>query len=94
MNSTIGENKWRWLTLFDCLSPGDRVAIEPGIPCRLCTICKEGHYNLCEKMIFCATPPYDGNLAHYYVHPADFCFKYELKIYNRWNYVICLRGYP
>lgn len=26
-------------------------------------------------MKFCATPPYDGNLARYYTHPADFCFK-------------------
>ncbi|XP_055855585.1 sorbitol dehydrogenase [Episyrphus balteatus] len=54
---------------------GDRVAIEPGVPCRLCHFCKTGKYNLCPDMAFCATPPYDGNLTKYYRHAADFCFK-------------------
>ncbi|XP_050744591.1 sorbitol dehydrogenase isoform X3 [Drosophila biarmipes] len=57
------------------LKVGDRVAIEPGVPCRYCAHCKEGKYNLCPGMVFCATPPYDGNLTRYYKHPADFCFK-------------------
>ena len=57
------------------LSPGDRVALEPGIPCRLCPPCKSGHYNLCPLMRFAATPPYDGTLAKYYVLPSDFCVK-------------------
>ncbi|CAL1539660.1 unnamed protein product [Lymnaea stagnalis] len=57
------------------LKEGDRVAIEPGVPCRLCNYCKSGRYNLCLDMKFCATPPYHGNLARYYVHAADFCFK-------------------
>jgi len=57
------------------LKVGDRVAIEPGVPCRLCNYCKTGRYNLCLEMKFCATPPYDGNLSRYYVHDADFCFK-------------------
>ena len=26
-------------------------------------------------MVFCATPPYDGNLRRYYPHAADFCYK-------------------
>nr|CAH7714401.1 unnamed protein product [Callosobruchus chinensis] len=57
------------------LKPGDRVAIEPGSPCRMCDYCKTGRYNLCPDMKFCATPPYDGNLCRFYVHDADFCFK-------------------
>lgn len=57
------------------LQVGDRVAIEPGVPCRLCILCKSGRYNLCAEMRFCATPPYDGNLTRFYAHPADFCFK-------------------
>ncbi|GLV38055.1 Sorbitol dehydrogenase 1 [Carabus blaptoides fortunei] len=57
------------------LAVGDRVAIEPGVPCRTCTFCKEGRYNLCPGMQFCATPPYDGNLTRFYAHAADFCFK-------------------
>ena len=56
---------------------GDRVAIEPGVGCRTCSFCKEGDYHLCADMIFCATPPVDGNLSRYYVHDADFCFKYD-----------------
>lgn len=57
------------------LKPGDRVAIEPGVPCRRCNFCKGGRYNLCKKVFFCATPPDHGNLCQYYVHAADFCFK-------------------
>lgn len=54
---------------------GDRVAIEPGMPCRMCDFCKTGKYNLCPDVYFCATPPDDGNLCRYYTHAADFCFK-------------------
>ncbi|BFY97849.1 hypothetical protein BsWGS_00889 [Bradybaena similaris] len=57
------------------LSVGDRVAIEPGVPCRLCNYCKIGRYNLCAEVRFCATPPDDGTLTRYFVHDADFCFK-------------------
>ncbi|KAK1149970.1 hypothetical protein N8T08_003528 [Aspergillus melleus] len=57
------------------LKVGDRVAMEPGTPCRRCEPCKAGKYNLCEKMAFAATPPYDGTLAKYYVLPEDFCYK-------------------
>lgn len=57
------------------LKVGDRVAIEPGVSCRLCHFCKTGRYNLCLDMKFCATPPINGNLSRYYVHAADFCFK-------------------
>lgn len=39
------------------LKVGDRVAIEPGVPCRKCDHCKQGKYNLCPGMVFCATPP-------------------------------------
>lgn len=54
---------------------GDRVAIEPGVSCRMCQFCKIGNYNLCPDMKFCATPPVDGNLTRYYVHASDFCYK-------------------
>lgn len=59
----------------ESLKVGDRVAIEPGVPCRMCDFCKTGKYNLCPKVVFCATPPYDGNLSQYYAHAADFCYK-------------------
>ena len=57
------------------VSIGDRVAVEPGVPCRRCSFCKAGRYNLCHDMRFCATPPVDGSLARYYTHAADFCYK-------------------
>jgi D-xylulose reductase len=57
------------------LKVGDRIAIEPGTPCRHCTPCLAGHYNLCDDMRFAATPPYDGTLAGFYTAPADFCYK-------------------
>lgn len=57
------------------LKVGDRVAIEPGVPCRICKFCKEGRYNLCKEIVFCATPPVHGSLRRYYKHAADFCFK-------------------
>ncbi|KAL5020253.1 hypothetical protein ScPMuIL_003145 [Solemya velum] len=57
------------------LKLGDRVAIEPGVPCRKCQYCKSGRYNLCPDIVFCATPPGDGNMCRYYIHPADFCFR-------------------
>ncbi|KHG27120.1 L-idonate 5-dehydrogenase [Gossypium arboreum] len=57
------------------LVPGDRVALEPGIGCWRCDLCKEGRYNICPDMKFFATPPVHGSLARQVVHPADLCFK-------------------
>lgn len=57
------------------LQKGDRVALEPGYPCRHCANCLGGHYNLCPEMAFAATPPYDGTLAGFWAAPADFCYK-------------------
>ena len=57
------------------LQPGDKVAMEPGVPCRRCVRCREGKYNLCLSMAFAATPPHDGTLARFYVLPEDFCHK-------------------
>lgn len=44
---------------------GDRVAIEPGTPCRDCHDCLAGRYHLCPDLEFLATPPYDGALVQY-----------------------------
>ncbi|KAI1431757.1 GroES-like protein [Xylaria sp. CBS 124048] len=57
------------------LKAGDRVALEPGYPCRRCGPCLSGHYNLCPEMRFAATPPYDGTLTGFWTAPADFCYK-------------------
>lgn len=57
------------------LKTGDRVALEPGYPCRHCEPCLSGHYNLCPDMRFAATPPIDGTLTGFWTAPADFCYK-------------------
>jgi len=57
------------------LKVGDRVALEPGAPCRHCTPCLSGKYNLCIDMKFAATPPFDGTLTGFYALPDDFCYK-------------------
>jgi L-iditol 2-dehydrogenase len=62
------------------LKPGDRVALEPGVPCRACSACKTGRYNLCPEVRFFATPPIDGSMARYVVHPADFCYALPVNV--------------
>src|SRR6478735_5533851 len=51
---------------------GERVALEPGVPCRVCRECKAGRYNLCRDVRFFATPPIDGTFAEYVALEADF----------------------
>ncbi|WP_432762011.1 NAD(P)-dependent alcohol dehydrogenase [Saxibacter everestensis] len=51
---------------------GQRVALEPGVPCRVCDQCKHGRYNLCPDVRFLATPPIDGAFAEYLAIAADF----------------------
>ncbi|KAK9994405.1 hypothetical protein SO802_024108 [Lithocarpus litseifolius] len=57
------------------LAVGDRVALEPGISCRRCNLCKDGRYNLCPEMKFFGSPPTNGSLANKVVHPEYLCFK-------------------
>jgi len=56
----------------DSLAVGQRVSLEPGVPCRSCQQCLAGRYNLCPYVEFFATPPYDGAFSEYVVHPAAF----------------------
>lgn len=53
---------------------GDKVAIEPGVPCRHCDYCRGGSYNLCPDTVFAATPPHNGTLSKYYKTAADYCY--------------------
>ncbi|KAL1965273.1 hypothetical protein VTN77DRAFT_5875 [Rasamsonia byssochlamydoides] len=57
------------------LKPGDRVAIEPGVPCGVCFLCRDGRYNLCEDVQFAGVYPYHGTMQRYKVHPARWLHK-------------------
>jgi L-iditol 2-dehydrogenase len=56
---------------------GDRVALEVGLPCRTCALCKQGRYNICAKMQFRSSakafPHLDGTLMERTNHPAAMC---------------------
>jgi L-iditol 2-dehydrogenase len=51
---------------------GQRVSIEPGVPDFTCAQCLAGRYNLCPRMRFFGTPPYDGAFCEYVVVHEDF----------------------
>lgn len=57
------------------LKAGDKVALEPGKTCGKCRFCREGKYNLCQDVVFFATPPVDGVFQEYVAHEAALCFK-------------------
>lgn len=55
---------------------GDRVNIEPGVPCGKCRFCLEGKYNICPSVDFMATQPnYRGALTNYLCHPENLTYK-------------------
>jgi L-iditol 2-dehydrogenase len=54
---------------------GDRVALEPGIPCGECDICRAGEYNLCPEVVFFATPPVDGAFCEFVAHKAASAYR-------------------
>jgi L-iditol 2-dehydrogenase len=53
---------------------GQRVALEPGVPCSACAQCSLGRYNLCPRMRFFGTPPVDGAFCEYVVLREDFAY--------------------
>lgn len=57
------------------LQVGDRVAIEPGVPCGRCHECTTGIYNLCAGVNFSGVPPVNGSIRRYHVHNAQFLHK-------------------
>jgi len=67
--SAVGEG-------VDGFEVGDRVALEPGVPCGCCWNCLTGHYNLCKDIKFMAIPgERDGVFSEYTTHNSNFCFK-------------------
>lgn len=55
---------------------GDKVSIEPAVPCGKCDECRKGLYNLCTDIKMLAIPhERDGVNAEYCVHDATMCYK-------------------
>ena len=55
---------------------GDKVSIEPAVPCGKCEDCHKGNYNLCKNIKMLAIPgERDGVNAEYCVHDASMCYK-------------------
>ena len=51
---------------------GDRVTLEPGLPCGRCRECRTGAYNLCQDVKFLGAPPTDGAFTRYLAMHEDF----------------------
>ncbi len=55
---------------------GDRIAIEPAMPCWECDQCRAGRPHTCRKLKFLGCPGQaDGCLSEYIVMPETSCFK-------------------
>ena len=57
------------------VKPGDRIAVEPAMPCGQCDQCLAGRPHTCRKLKFLGCPGQaDGCLAEYIVMPEHSCF--------------------
>jgi len=58
---------------------GDRVALEVGIPCGKCELCRSRRYNICKNMRFRSSaksfPHFQGTLQGRINHPQEWCHK-------------------
>lgn len=57
------------------VKPGDRIAIEPAMPCWECDQCLAGRHHTCRKLTFLGCPGQaDGCLSEFIVMPEESCF--------------------
>lgn len=55
--------------------PGDRVAIDPAMPCGQCDQCRQGRAHTCRRLRFLGCPGQaEGSLVDYIVMPEHSCF--------------------
>lgn len=63
----------------DRFTVGDRVAIDPSMPCGTCDYCRRGRYNLCDSMRFLGSascyPHIDGGFSEYVAMPQSNCYR-------------------
>ncbi|MDF1574147.1 MAG: alcohol dehydrogenase catalytic domain-containing protein [Bacteroidales bacterium] len=58
------------------VKPGDRIAIEPAMPCGECDQCRGGRPHTCRKLRFLGCPGQaEGSLSEYIVMPESSCYK-------------------
>lgn len=50
---------------------GQRVAVDPAVPCNVCERCREGNNNLCPEVRFAGHGATDGGLREYLAWPTD-----------------------
>lgn len=56
------------------VQPGDRVAVEPAMPCHACDQCRAGREHTCRNLRFLGCPGQaDGCLCEYIVMPSECC---------------------
>ncbi len=57
------------------VKPGDRIAIEPAMPCGACDQCRAGRPHTCRKLRFLGCPKQaEGCLSEFIVMPEECCF--------------------
>lgn len=56
------------------LKAGDRVALEPYVPCNKCHMCKVGRFNNCADLRVCGVHK-NGMMTEYFVHPVQLLYK-------------------
>jgi L-iditol 2-dehydrogenase len=67
--------------LVSRVKAGDRIAIEPAMPCWECDQCKAGRFHTCRKLKFLGCPGQaDGCLTEYIVMPETSCIKIDDKL--------------
>jgi L-iditol 2-dehydrogenase len=49
---------------------GERVAVDPAVPCGICVFCREGNPNLCEALRFAGHGEHDGAFREYLPWPS------------------------
>ena len=60
------------------LKPGDRVFIEPNVPCMDCDMCKAGNFNFCRRPEFLGYPgQMDGAMREIIAMPAGNLFRFR-----------------
>ncbi len=63
------------------VKPGDKIAIEPAMPCRECDQCLAGRHHTCRKLRFLGCPGQaEGCMMEYIIMPEESCFPLKGKL--------------